>query len=75
MLQQKFRAEIALGQHTIIPGEDITVDFKKSLITYCGATFSFSPIGIVPQSLVVAGGIVNMIAQQLATPAADLHSK
>ncbi len=33
--------------------------------TYRGATFRFPPLGVVPQSLVVAGGVENQVRRQL----------
>ena len=40
-------------------------DFATSTILYCGETFLFPALGSVPQSLVVAGGIENLVTEKL----------
>jgi homoaconitate hydratase len=64
-LREKFAPEIRHKEKTIIPGEDIEVDFAASTIRYAGDEFTFPALGSVPQSLVVAGGIENLVSQRL----------
>ncbi len=60
---------IAHKEKTIIPGETIEVDFAASTIRYAGAEFVFPALGSVPQSLVIAGGIENLVERKLALKA------
>jgi homoaconitate hydratase len=64
-LRQRLADAIARGEKTIIPGEEIAVDFANSRILYSGETFVFPPLGSVPQSLVVEPGIANLVAKKL----------
>ena len=65
-LRQQFGAEITAKEKTIIPGDEIDIDFTSSTITWRGDKFSFPALGSVPQSLVVAGGVENLVAKRLA---------
>jgi homoaconitate hydratase len=53
------------GDRTFIPGDEVQIDFAQGVIGYGGKEFRFAPLGTVPQSLVVAGGVENLIAQRL----------
>jgi homoaconitate hydratase len=53
------------SQKSWIPGEEIEVDFTKGVITWRGDAFHFPALGSVPQSLVVAGGVENLVSQKL----------
>ena len=53
------------GEKTIIPGDEIEIDFAKGTTTFRANTFRFPPLSGVPQALVVAGGIENQVRQQL----------
>src|SRR5207253_9076476 len=64
-LREQFAKEIATKEKTIIPGEDIDIDFTSSAITWQGEKFAFPPLGSVPQSLVVAEGVENLVAKRL----------
>jgi len=64
-LREKFAPEIRHKEKTLIPGDDIEVDFAVSTIRYAGESFSFPALGAVPQSLVIAGGIENLVSQKL----------
>ncbi len=44
----------------------IEIDFTSSKVTYRGEEFGFPALGSVPQALVVAGGIENLVRQKLA---------
>jgi homoaconitate hydratase len=64
-IREIFGAEIDAGTKTIIPGDEVGVDFTSGSITYRGETFPFPPLGEVPQSLVVAGGVESQVRQRL----------
>ncbi len=53
------------GEKTIIPGEEIDVDFGASLVSWRGEKFAFPAVGSVPQSLVIARGVENLVAKRL----------
>ena len=65
-LREQFKNEIAAKEKTIIPGDEIDIDFTSSMITWCGEQFAFPALGSVPQSLVIAGGVENLVAKKLA---------
>lgn len=50
---------------TVIPGDEVTIDFTTGTITYRGEKFIFPAMGTVPQSLVVAGGVEKLVARKL----------
>ena len=56
---------IARGEKTVITGESIEVDFGASTITYAGEKFAFPALGSVPQALIAAGGIENLVRRNL----------
>lgn len=56
---------VASGAPTIIPGDELEIDFTRSTVTFRGESFGFPPLGSVPQSLVVAGGIENLVGRRL----------
>jgi homoaconitate hydratase len=64
-LRSKFADAIAGKQKTIIPGDVIEVDFVNSTIRSAGEEFTFPALGSVPQSLVIAGGIENLVSAKL----------
>jgi homoaconitate hydratase len=64
-LKELFAAEIAGKQRTILPGEEVSIDFTTSALTFRGESFSFPALGSVPQSLVIAGGIENLVRRRL----------
>ena len=64
-LRDQFEKQIAAKEKTIIPGEEIDVDFTSSMIHWRGDQFAFPPLGSVPQSLVIAGGVENLVAKRL----------
>jgi len=53
------------SERTLIYTSEIKVDFKRARITWRGESFTFSPLGKVPQSLVVAGGVENLVRERL----------
>jgi len=57
--------QASAGSKTIIPGDEIEVDFSTGTITFRNETFRFPPLSQVPQALVVAGGVENQVRRQL----------
>jgi homoaconitate hydratase len=64
-LRAHFADEVARGEATVIPGDDIDIDFARSKVSYKGESFGFAALGAVPQSLVVAGGVENQVRERL----------
>src|SRR5580704_7013392 len=64
-LRGQFSNEIAEKQKTIIPGEEIDIDFTSGVIHWRGEKFAFPALGSVPQSLVIAEGVENLVAKRL----------
>jgi homoaconitate hydratase len=65
-VREQFTREIAAKEKTIIPGEEINIDFTSSTILWRDEKFTFPALGSVPQSLVIAGGVENLVAKRLA---------
>jgi homoaconitate hydratase len=61
----QFATQIAAQEKTIIPGDMVDIDFTSSTISWRGEMFSFPALGSVPQSLVIAGGVENLVAKRL----------
>ena len=68
-LREVFATDAAGKQKTILPGDEILIDFTTGTITYRGEKFQFPPMGTVPQSLVIAGGVENLVARKLGLSA------
>jgi homoaconitate hydratase len=64
-LKSKLADNISSGELTIVPGDDIDIDFSAGEAGYAGKTYRFPPLGEVPQRLVVAGGIENVVREEL----------
>ncbi len=64
-LREQFSGEVANKDKTIIPGENVEIDFTTGMVVWRGERFTFPPLGNVPQSLVIAGGAENAIATKL----------
>jgi len=64
-VREQFATEIAAKEKTIIPGDKIDIDFTSSTISWRGEKFTFPALGSVPQSLVIAGGVENLVAKRL----------
>jgi homoaconitate hydratase len=64
-VREQFTKEIAAKEKTIIPGDEVDIDFTGSIITWRGDKFTFPALGRVPQSLVIAGGVENLVAKRL----------
>ena len=61
------REEVEGGDLTVIPGDEIAVDFVHGTATFRGRSFGFPPLGSVPQSLFVEGGIESLVRKRLAS--------
>ncbi len=64
-LRDQFAKQVAAKEKTVIPGDDIDVDFTASTIAWRAEKFTFPALGSVPQSLVIAGGVENLVAMRL----------
>jgi homoaconitate hydratase len=64
-LLELFRSEAEAGTLTIIPGDELELDFSRGTVTFREETFRFPALGSVPQSLVVAGGSERLIQRRL----------
>jgi len=64
-LREQFAGQIAAKEKTIIPGDDIDIDFTSGVIHWRGQDFAFPALGSVPQSLVIAQGVENLVARRL----------
>ena len=64
-LRKQFSTRIAANEKTIIATEELDIDFTASTIAWLGEKFIFPPLGSVPQSLVIAGGVENLVAKRL----------
>ena len=52
-------------ERTIIPGDEVEIDFTTGTVNYRGESFHFPPLGTVPQSLVIAQGVENLVSKRL----------
>jgi homoaconitate hydratase len=65
-LETALAAEVAAGLPTIVPGDEVAVNFEDGTITWRDGTHRFPPLGRVPQELVAAGGIEPLVRARLA---------
>ncbi len=65
LLKKQFKQAIDAGELTIIPGDELEIDFSRGTVTFGEHVLRFRPLGSVPQSLVVAGGIENLIRERV----------
>ena len=49
----------------LISGDEVQVDFTRGVVTWRCDEYRFPPLGSVPQSLVIAGGVENLVKQRL----------
>ncbi|HMD97878.1 MAG TPA: homoaconitase [Terriglobia bacterium] len=52
-------------ERTIIPGDEVQIDFTTGTVSYRGESFHFPALGTVPQSLVIAQGVENLVSKRL----------
>ena len=62
VLKQEFAAADVKSH---ISGDEIEVDFTTGTLTYQSKRFNFPALGSVPQSLIVAGGVENLVRSKL----------
>ena len=72
-LREQFGTEIAAKERTVIPGENLDIDFASCTLTWHRESFAFPPLGQVPQSLVIAGGAENVVAKKLGLRPIEEH--
>lgn len=65
-LREQFAEQIEDGGKAIIPGEEMAIDFTTGTLTWRDEQFAFPALGTVPQSLVVAGGVENLVRSKIA---------
>jgi homoaconitate hydratase len=61
----QFASAITAKEKTIISSGQVEIDFTSCTIQWRDEKFTFPPLGTVPQSLVIAGGIENLVARKL----------
>ena len=61
-LRSRFSAESA---STVVAGE-LNVDFEQATATLGHESYGFTPLGRVPQEIIVAGGAENVVAERLS---------
>jgi homoaconitate hydratase len=65
-LVKRLREQFAgSSEKTIIPGDEIEIDFTSGTVHWRRESFAFPPLGSVPQSLVIAEGVENLVAKRL----------
>jgi homoaconitate hydratase len=64
-LRNKYAEAIGRKERTIIAGDEIVVDFASSKIRHGGGEFTFPALCSVPQLLVIAGGVENLVSAKL----------
>jgi len=64
-LRDQFANEISAKHKTIIPGQTVEIDFTSGVIEWEGKQFAFPALGTVPQSLVIAQGVENLVTKRL----------
>jgi homoaconitate hydratase len=64
-LKRQLDKEVESGVLTLIPGEALDIDFARGTVRFRDDLFRFRPLGSVPQALVVAGGIENLVRKKL----------
>jgi len=64
-LRDELGTQIAAKEKTIIPGDEISIDFTSGVTRWRGEEFPFPALGSVPQSLVIAQGVENLLAKRL----------
>ena len=64
VIREQLAREIEGKEKTIIPAETSRVYFTSGTVIWRNASFAFTPLGKVPQSLVIAGGAENVVADE-----------
>jgi 3-isopropylmalate dehydratase small subunit len=74
-MRATFATQVAAKEPTIIPGDDIAIDFTTGTAAYRGKSYVLPALGSVPQSLYVAGGIEKLVQRKLGLWQARIHGK
>lgn len=64
-LKEILAEDIQAGRKTIIPGDQIAINFKAGTINFRKESFRFASLGSVPQGLIVAMGIENQVRKMI----------
>jgi homoaconitate hydratase len=64
-LREQLAVAVAAAERTVIPGDEVAVDFTTSTLAWRGETFAFPALGSVPQSLIAVGGVENLVRRRL----------
>jgi homoaconitate hydratase len=70
-LRRELAGEIERGERTVVIERGIAIDFERATIEYGEAHYRFAALGSVPQSLVAAGGIEQVIRRKLGRGASS----
>ncbi len=65
-LVEAMRAEHGAERKTTVDAEGVRLDFARSVVTWRGKDYPFTPLGTVVQDLVIAGGVENQVRARLA---------
>jgi homoaconitate hydratase len=57
--------DVTGGAATVVPGDDVAIDFTRGVMTWRGGSYRFPALGAVPQALVVAGGVEQQVRRSL----------
>jgi len=66
-LRRRHAQGVERGDKSILDPESLEIDFASATAGHAGCGFRFSPLGEVPQALVVEGGIENQVRKGLAS--------
>lgn len=64
-LRERFAEAVTRGDPTILAPRWLVLEFGQGVARYDGETFPFAALGEVPQSLVIAGGVENLVRRTL----------
>ncbi len=64
-LAAEFKQPKAAGRLTIPTTTEARVDFARSVIEYGGKSYAFPALGRVPQEIIIAGGVENLVRRRL----------
>jgi homoaconitate hydratase len=64
-LVRRLGEQLGVSETTNIPGDEVHIDFTSGIITWRGDKFTFPALGSVPQSLISAGGVENLVAARV----------
>ncbi len=56
---------VETSERTVIPGDEVVIDFRQSVIGWRDGRWRFPSLGAVPQTLVAAGGVEAVVRERL----------